>query len=120
MFAFACVEYGDHVAGDTDMRCGVATVGCDGYLEDIVVFHIEVFVSWHTHGSIVGEDNDAVVAVAQLKFVFGAEHTLADSATELTLFDFVIFRVGGPYLGANLGANHFLTCGNIGSATNDV
>ena len=110
-----CVE----VACHTPMAESVGAVGRDVDLNDPVALQVVIVGCGLSHGGVVGEHNDAVVAGAHANLVFGADHAEALDAAQFRFLDDKLL-VAVIEHAAQVGHDNLLSCCHVGCSTNDL
>ena len=107
------------IARHAIVRKRIATVGRDVNLYQPIALHVIIFCSRSAHHRIVGQHNDAVVRRAHTNFVFGTNHAHRLHAAQFALLDSETFIAIIEHA-AQIGHNHLLPGGHIGSAANNL
>ena len=104
---------------NTPVAHGIVAVGCQTDFNDFISFHAQHIAQMRPHRHSFVKDHDAVMAAAQSKFVFCADHAQGHLAPDFAFLDFERFSRLGMKGGAYRRDRHFLTFCHIGCTTDD-
>ena len=107
------------VACHTVVRAAVNAVGGEVHLDEVVVLDAVVLGCGSAHHSVLGQDDDAVMAGAHTDFVLGANHAQRLLAAHLAALDGE-FLVAVIEFGAQGGDDDLLAGGHVGSTAHDL
>ena len=111
---------GSQVAGHPHMAHGVHAVGGESNFKSGVALQAQVFAQRLADHRIRVKDQNAVVGLAQAKFIFGADHALRHLPADFTLFDRqALFGAGRVKRAAHRRYRHFLAYRDIGGTADD-
>ena len=80
-------QCGAEIAGNAQVIGSIRAVGCEAYFVYDIGAEAKIFGSRHTYRGIVGQYEDAVVAMTQPQFIFSTNHTIGFFAADFPFFE---------------------------------
>ena len=107
------------IASHTPMGKCISTVGSDVNLDDPIALQMIIFGGWSANNCIFGQDNDAIMTLANTNFVFSTNHAIRFNATQLSLLDNELLIAIIEHT-TQIGHYHLLTSCHIRCTTDNL